>query len=54
MLEYDSDEDFIGRDEIMNAIETRFAARVNRVAVTGIGGVGYEDFTSTCLEFLQI
>lgn len=54
MLEYDSEEDFVGRDEIMKAMEQRFAAMANRVVITGIGGVGYEDCTPAGFEFLYI
>ena len=45
MLEYDIDEDFIGREEIMSRLEQRFAAMENRVVIAGIGGVGYGDHT---------
>jgi tetratricopeptide (TPR) repeat protein len=40
MVRYQTDEDFIGRQKIMEEIERRFG-RKNRVAITGIGGVGY-------------
>jgi hypothetical protein len=40
MVRYQTDEDFIGREEIMEEIRRRFG-RKNRVAIAGIGGVGY-------------
>ncbi|KAG8527916.1 uncharacterized protein KY384_006832 [Bacidia gigantensis] len=40
MLDFDPDEDFIGREDIMNEIEQRFQAMAKRVAVAGIGGIG--------------
>lgn len=40
MLRYQKDEDFIGRGQIMEEVEARFKT-MNRVAIAGIGGVGY-------------
>jgi hypothetical protein len=40
MVRYQTDEDFIGREEIVEEIRRRFG-RKNRVAIAGIGGVGY-------------
>jgi hypothetical protein len=40
MVRYQTDEDFIGRGEIMEEIRRRFG-RENRVAIAGMGGVGY-------------
>ena len=40
MVRYQTDEDFIGREMIMEEIGRRFG-RKKRVAITGIGGVGY-------------
>jgi len=40
MVRYQADEDFIGREKIMEEIGRRFG-RENRVAISGIGGVGY-------------
>lgn len=41
MITYDSDEHFVGRDEIIEAIRRQFGDEKSRVALTGIGGVGY-------------
>ena len=41
MLDYDTDEHFVGRDNIMSAIEQQYDNKTNRVAIAGIGGVGY-------------
>ena len=40
MLEHEKDEDFVGRDDIMTDIDSRFENGARRVALTGIGGVG--------------
>lgn len=40
MIRYQTDEDFIGRDDIMDEIWQRFKTK-NRVVIAGIGGVGY-------------
>ena len=40
MVRYQTDEDFIGREGIMKEIGRRFGIK-NRVAIAGIGGVGY-------------
>jgi len=40
MVRYEKDEDFVGRDEVMKEIEGRFETK-NRVALAGIGGVGF-------------
>jgi hypothetical protein len=40
MVRYQTDKDFIGREEIMEEIRRRFE-RKNRVAIAGIGGAGY-------------
>jgi tetratricopeptide (TPR) repeat protein len=40
MVRYQTDEDFIGREEIMEEISRRFG-RKSRVAIAGMGGVGY-------------
>jgi hypothetical protein len=40
MVRYQTDDDFIGREEIMEEISQRFK-RKNRVAIAGMGGVGY-------------
>lgn len=40
MVRYQADEDFIGREDIMVEIERRFGKQ-NRVAIVGMGGVGY-------------
>lgn len=40
MVRYQTDKDFIGREEIMEEFGRRFE-RGNRVAIAGIGGVGY-------------
>lgn len=39
-VRYQTDEDFIGRDNIMDEIGQRFKTK-NRVAIAGIGGIGY-------------
>ena len=41
MLNFDQEEDFVGREEVMGEIGRRFDTNANRVALTGIGGVGY-------------
>lgn len=41
MVRYQRDDDFIGREDIMLEISTRFEQKALRVAITGIGGVGY-------------
>ena len=43
MINYDSDEHFIGRNEIIDAITQRFRDEESRVALTGIGGIGCVD-----------
>jgi hypothetical protein len=40
MVRYQQEDHFIGRDGIMKEIEQRFETK-NRVAIAGIGGVGY-------------
>jgi hypothetical protein len=40
IVRYETDEDFIGREETMEEIRRRFGTG-NRVAIAGIGGVGY-------------
>ncbi|MCJ1246054.1 hypothetical protein MMC30_003258 [Trapelia coarctata] len=40
MVKYDQDPNFVGREDIINEIDRRFALRQRRVALTGIGGVG--------------
>ena len=40
MVMYDIDEDFIGRDGIIETIQLQFEGQRRRVAVAGIGGVG--------------
>ena len=40
MVRYQRDLDFVGREEIMEEIKQRFSSK-NRVAIAGIGGVGY-------------
>lgn len=52
MLEHDSDEDFVGREEILRIIEQQFATTVNRVVLAGIGGVGYGDYSTTRFDIL--
>ncbi|MCJ1471288.1 hypothetical protein MMC07_009936 [Pseudocyphellaria aurata] len=40
MVNFDSDRHFVGRDEIIEAIEGQFRDEKSRVVLTGIGGVG--------------
>ena len=40
MISYDSDDHFVGRDEVIEAIRRQFEDGKCRVALTGIGGVG--------------
>lgn len=40
MVRHQIDEDFVGREEIMEEIQRRFRT-INRVAITGLSGVGY-------------
>ena len=40
MVMYDTDEDFIGRDKIIEKIRLQFKDQRRRVAIAGIGGVG--------------
>ena len=51
MLPFDSDEDFVGREGIMGEIERRFKTKADRVAVVGIGGVGYVNEGVICPSF---
>lgn len=37
---YDSDPDFVGRDQTMEDIEWQLKGKNHRVALAGIGGVG--------------
>lgn len=39
LVPFDRDQDFIGREDIIDQIEQRFESQ-SRVALTGIGGVG--------------
>lgn len=41
MVKYDSDDHFVGRDGSMNTIKQQFEEGECRIAITGIGGVGY-------------
>ena len=41
MLEFDGDEDFVGREETIAEVSRKFEANASRVAVVGVGGVGY-------------
>ena len=41
MLEFDGDEDFVGREETIAEVSTKFETNASRVAVVGVGGVGY-------------
>jgi hypothetical protein len=52
MVRYQIDEDFIGREKIMEEIGRRFG-RKNRVAIAGIGGVGYVFSCLLCLIVLK-
>lgn len=49
MVRYQTDEDFIGRDNIMDEIGQRFKTK-NRVVIAGIGGVGYAPDCSSRFE----
>ena len=49
MVRYQKDEDFVGREDIMKEIEQRFQLK-NRVAMTGIGGVGYGNLLCVLLN----
>jgi hypothetical protein len=40
-IRYKKDDNFVGRDHIMREIRERFENKIPRVALTGIGGVGY-------------
>ena len=37
---YDSDPDFVGRDQTMEDVERQLKEKNHRVALSGIGGVG--------------
>ena len=41
MLKYENDLDFVGRDSIIKTVEDHHGKEVHRVALAGIGGVGY-------------
>ena len=41
MPEFGENHDFVGRETVMKEISERFETEMKRVAVTGIGGVGY-------------
>jgi hypothetical protein len=41
MVRHEKEACFIGREDIMKEISDRFAQKISRVAIAGIGGVGY-------------
>lgn len=41
MLEFDGDEDFVGREQTIAEVVRKFETNASRVAVVGVGGVGY-------------
>ena len=41
MLDLDREENFVGREHVMHSVDERFNAGGRRVAIVGIGGVGY-------------
>lgn len=47
MINYDSDEHFVGRDDIIETIRRQFEDGKSRVALTGIGGVGCVNYWVT-------
>lgn len=40
MVRYGNEEEFIGRQDIMEEIAKRFKSKAQRIAISGIGGVG--------------
>lgn len=47
---YDSDPDFVGRDQTLEDIEWQLKGKNHRVALAGIGGVGYSFVYSLVLR----
>lgn len=53
-VKYDADEDFVGRDDVMEKIDSQIQNNKHRVALAGIGGVGKSRIAiQYCYQFRQ-